>query len=138
MTSPAYHTCLNARLRRATRAIGRHYDAALKPSGLKSTQFTVLAVFAYHAELSMTKLAEVLGMDRTTLTRNLQPLIRAGWLEQTGEKDARVRMVRMTEAGQMKLEEATPFWEEAQRRAAAPLATHQRADLMDALARIAD
>lgn len=137
MSSPAYHTCLNAKLRRATRAIGRKYDAALKPAGLKSTQFTLLAVFAYHDALSMTKLADTMGMERTTLTRNLQPLVRAGWLEQTGEKDARIRMVRMTASGRTTLNEATPLWEAAQRSAAAALATHQRADLMDALDRIA-
>ncbi|MEL6884614.1 MAG: MarR family winged helix-turn-helix transcriptional regulator [Pseudomonadota bacterium] len=136
MSRPAYHDCLNARLRRSMRAVGRRFDAALKPVGLKSTQFTVLAVFAYHSELTVTKLADLMAMDRTTLTRNLQPLVRQGWLEIAGDKDGRVKVVRQTSAGRAKLAEATPLWQAVQDEVTKVLGAEKRADLMQVLAEL--
>ena len=72
--------CTCANLRKATRVVTQVYDAALQPVGLKATQFTVLAVLAERGEAPLTRLAETLVMDRTTLTRNLKPLVREGFI----------------------------------------------------------
>lgn len=134
MPQRPYRECLNAQLRRSMRAVGKAYDAALRPAGIKSTQFTLLAVFAYHPELSVTRLADIMGMDRTTLTRNLQPLLRQGWLETGGGDDGRVRVVRMTTAGTQKLDEAAPLWEDIQARTSDLLGKDGREELTRRLA----
>ncbi|WP_300038391.1 MarR family winged helix-turn-helix transcriptional regulator [uncultured Roseobacter sp.] len=136
MPHPPFHECLNAQLRRSMRAVGKAYDAALRPAGIKSTQFTLLAVFAYHPELSVSRLASIMGMDRTTLTRNLQPLLREGWLEIRGNDDGRVRVVRMTTAGSRKLAEAAPLWESVQAKTAELLGPDGREQLAQRLARL--
>ena len=70
--------CACANLRKATRAVTQVYDAALRPSGLKATQFTLLATLATLGDPPLTRLAEAMVKDRTTLTRNLKPLIAKG------------------------------------------------------------
>ena len=91
------------------------YDAALKPSGLRATQFTLLAVLAKRGELPLTKLAEILVLDRTTLTRNLKPLVKKGWLSIGREEDERIRLISLTEQGHTVVREATPLWRQAQK-----------------------
>jgi DNA-binding MarR family transcriptional regulator len=75
------------------RVISQVYDAALRPSGLRATQFTLLAVLSSQGELPLTKLAEILVLDCTTLTRNLKPLLAQGMLEISREKDERIRLI---------------------------------------------
>ncbi|QPI53525.1 winged helix-turn-helix transcriptional regulator [Massilia antarctica] len=82
--------------------------------GLKTTQYSVLANVARKA-LPVAELAERLGMERTTLTRNLKPLMEAGWVVQRPGADSRQRIVTITEAGQQKLAESYPVWCGAQR-----------------------
>jgi DNA-binding MarR family transcriptional regulator len=126
--------CAHANLRRTMRAVGRHYDQALKPSGLKATQFTLLAVLANKREMPVTQLAEVMGMDRTTLTRNLGPLQRGGWIENGREEDERVRLISLSEAGFEKVEQAVPMWRAAQARVVDTLGASGVAELSDVLA----
>jgi DNA-binding MarR family transcriptional regulator len=92
------------------------YDAALQPSGLKATQFTVLATLASLDDHSapLTRLADLLVMDRTTLTRNLKPLVRDGLIDIVQESDQRVRNVTLTENGKASFEDARPHWERVQ------------------------
>ncbi len=71
-------------LRRATRAVTAHYEAHFRGSGLRGTQFTMLSVLAQAGPLPMTRLADVLGVERTTLTRNLTVLARRGLVEWAG------------------------------------------------------
>ena len=92
------------------------YDAALRPSGLKATQFTLLAALASRGDAPLTRLAEALVMDRTTLTRNLKPLVGKALVRIGHEQDQRVRKVGLTEAGRRALEAARPQWERAQSR----------------------
>ena len=113
---PDIRICAHANLRKAMRVVSQAYDAALKPSGLKATQFTLLAVLAGRGDLPLTKLSEILVMDRTTLTRNLKPLLAKGWLEIGREKDERIRLISITDAGRSIVAEATPLWREAQTR----------------------
>ncbi len=70
--------CTCANLRKAARAVTQVYDQALRPTGLKATQFTMLATLSNRGDLPLSRLAEALVMDRTTLTRNLKPLVGKG------------------------------------------------------------
>jgi DNA-binding MarR family transcriptional regulator len=108
--------CALANLRRAARAATRLYDDALAPSGLRSTQFTLLAMIASAEVLSMTELADALGMDRTTLARNLVPLERDHLVRIESGADQRIRLVSLTDSGLEKLKLAAPLRAAAQRR----------------------
>ena len=108
--------CTCANLRKAARVVTQAYDAALRPSGLKATQFTLLAALARRGDAPLTRLAEALVMDRTTLTRNLKPLVGKALVRIGHEQDQRVRKVGLTEAGRRALEAARPQWERAQSR----------------------
>ena len=106
--------CTGQSLRRATRTVTRIYDETLAPSGLRGTQFSLLIALSFFKEAPLLRVAEELSLDRTTLTRNLQPLERAGLVASGPGKDQRVRLLRITEAGQRALQRAYPLWEEAQ------------------------
>jgi len=125
--------CFANRLRSASRAITRHYDAALKPLDLKISQLSVLVGASIGAgELTIVDLAERLGMDRSTLSRNLDPLERRGLVAIGPEERHRARRVALTDAGVTLLEAAYPLWQAAQRDVAA-----MAPDLPEALGRIA-
>ncbi len=108
--------CACFTLRRAARAITQLYDHALAPSGLRATQFTLLVALARAGAVPFARLALALGMDRTTLTRNLAPLDRDGLLTMRPGQDRRVKLVEITDEGRKALAAATPLWEGAQRR----------------------
>ena len=91
--------CTCANLRKAARVVTQAYDSALQPVGLKATQLTVLATLANRGDMPVTRLAEALVMDRTTLTRNLKPLERQGLVRIEQEADQRVRKVNLTAMG---------------------------------------
>ena len=133
-TQPANCMCFN--LRKAARAITQTYDAALAPSGLKATQFTVLQVAAQAGGAPMGRLAHQLGMDRTTLTRNLRPLEHKGLIVVESGTDRRERTVHVTDEGQTALESSLPKWEQAQSRlysALGPVAFVSLLDRLDGL-----
>ena len=92
------------------------YDAALQPSGLRATQFTLLATLAQSGDLPMTQLAEAMVMDRTTLTRNLKPLVEKDFVRVQPDADQRVRRIVLTDTGLKAFEAALPRWQEAQSR----------------------
>jgi DNA-binding MarR family transcriptional regulator len=104
--------CLAAR--RAARAITRHYEAKLRPHGLRATQFSILAALAIGGPKPMRRLAEVLGLERTTLTRSAELLEREGWVRPERSADGRERPLRLTPSGRRKLESAYPAWNAAQ------------------------
>ncbi len=114
MSAEVASSCALLSLRKASRAVTQLYDAALSPSGLKGTQFSLLAAVVFAGEAPMTRLAEALVMDRTTLTRNLGPLKRAGLIESRRGKDHRTRVVAVTQRGRRILRKAYPLWEAAQ------------------------
>jgi DNA-binding MarR family transcriptional regulator len=105
--------CSCFRMRRLARAMSRLYDQHLATVGLKTTQYSVLANAA-RAALPVAELAERLGMERTTLTRNLKPLAEAGWVVLVPGRDSRQRIVTISDAGRAKLEQAWPAWRAAQ------------------------
>ncbi|WP_229477057.1 MarR family winged helix-turn-helix transcriptional regulator [Massilia rubra] len=106
--------CTCFKLRKLTRAMSRVYDQHMAAVGLKTTQYSVLANVA-RAALPVAELAERLGMERTTLTRNLKPLTDAGWVAARPGADSRQRIVTITDAGQEKLGQAYLAWCDAQR-----------------------
>ena len=108
------HDCTNFALRKASRAITQMYDQTLSPLGLKITQFSVLVTAARQGPMPVARMAEALGMDRTTLSRNLKPLVRNEWLEMIPGQDQRERLVQITADGQATLDAARPLWLQAQ------------------------
>jgi DNA-binding MarR family transcriptional regulator len=106
--------CVGFNTRRATRLITQYYDKALAPVGLRSTQYSLLSALSMTEEVTMHDLAFVLAMDRTTLTRNLSPLLKKGWIKVSVGDDRRARPVKITPKGKSILENALPFWEKAQ------------------------
>ena len=107
-------SCIGFYLRRAARAVARLYDRRLAPCGIRGTQFTLLNAVYLSAPVRVQDLAESLGMDRTTLTRNLQPLEKKEWIETESGRDRRTRKISITEGGIEILKKAFPLWEEAQ------------------------
>lgn len=110
---PLQCTCFN--LRRAARVVTQLFDEALRPSGLRSTQFSILAVVNTVGSSTINELARALVMDRTTLARNLKPLDKQGLVEVVSGKDLRTRQVTLTAKGRKVLARALPLWEQAQR-----------------------
>jgi DNA-binding MarR family transcriptional regulator len=112
-TTEASLGCTCFKLRKLTRTMSRLYDQHLASAGLKTTQYSVLANAAREA-LPMAELADRLGAERTTLTRNLKPLIEAGWIVLASGADSRQRIVTITAGGRAKLKAAFPAWRAAQ------------------------
>mgnify|MGYP003584798457 FL=1 len=115
-TSPPAATssvCTCFRLRRASRRVTQVYDHELASAGLSLNQYSILRGTEREPRV-LGGLAEELGMDRTTLTRNLSPLMDAGLLETVRGKDARQRVIALTEEGRVRLAAAKPLWHQAQ------------------------
>lgn len=106
--------CTCFRLRKLSRLLSQRYDAALAPAGLNINQYSILRR-ADRTAHAIGSLAAELGMDRTTLSRDLRPLVDAGWLRLVpGEDDARRKRVVVTAAGRRAVARAYPLWREAQ------------------------
>ena len=113
-TSVKPQGCTNLKLRELSRVVTRHYDAYVAPTGLKNSQYSLLSHVVLLGPLRPGELAARMKLDASTLTRNLQPLIAAGWVEQGPGDDARSRSVVATEAGRAKRAEAQRAWKQAQ------------------------
>ncbi|MBT3070911.1 MarR family winged helix-turn-helix transcriptional regulator [Rhodomicrobium sp. Az07] len=106
-------TCLCLHVQRAARALARRFDVALKDKGITSGQFSLLMALNRPAAPRLGNVAALLAMDRTTLTANLKPLERAGYVEIfPDETDRRGRLLRLTEAGRSVLAGAVPIWQQ--------------------------
>jgi len=102
-------------IRKTGRLLTKKYDQYLKPSGLKITQFSMLANIARNPGIAVSKLAELIVMDQTTVTRNLRVLEKAGYIHiETDATDHRIKRTRITDFGMSRMDEARPFWEKAQ------------------------
>jgi DNA-binding MarR family transcriptional regulator len=124
--------CPGIRLRQASRVVAKIYDDALRPVGLQLSQLPVLTALAIFGEpgATMNALARVLVMDRTTLTRSVRPLEKAGLVRVArSADDARVRVVLLTRSGERTLEAAFPLWEGAMKRIRAALGAAPADDL---------
>ena len=106
--------CTNFMLRQLLRSVSRLYDAEIAQAGLKGSQFSLLSHVQALGPIAPSALAERMGMDASTLTRNLRPLVDKGWVLQGPGADARGRSISITAAGLDKLTEARPHWKRAQ------------------------
>jgi DNA-binding MarR family transcriptional regulator len=129
--------CACANLRRAARVVTKYYDAALRPSGLHASQFTLLQALHYAADISQKQLAELLEIDSTTLTRTLAPLRQKGWLHSAAAEDRRELRLSLTAAGKKKYERALRFWRIAQKGLEQELGQENWNQLVDASVRAA-
>jgi DNA-binding MarR family transcriptional regulator len=108
--------CVCFALRRTTRALTLMYDRALKAHGIRATQYPILLAARGNEPVPLGPMAERLGMDRTTLLRNVRPLVRRGLIEQSTEGDSRRTTLKTTPAGKALLKRAYPAWKEVQTR----------------------
>ena len=113
--SPGVGGCTCFKLRGLTRRVTALYDRALAPSGINVNQYSLLAHLAGANAVSVSGLAVLLAADRTTVTRNLQPLLAAGYVEVGLGANARTRALSITHRGKAVLAAARPFWKSAQR-----------------------
>jgi DNA-binding MarR family transcriptional regulator len=116
--------------RRTARTITQHYEQRLKPAGLSVTQFTVLALLSLGGAQPLSRFAGQLGVERTTLTRNLRVLRARGWVTESATRDRRVRLLAITQRGTAAARAALPYWREAQK----SIARRLGADAINALA----
>ncbi|MFI6013241.1 MarR family winged helix-turn-helix transcriptional regulator [Streptomyces sp. NPDC051243] len=109
--------CNNLALRKAARYLGATYDKALAPVGLRATQFSILQKLSTHGETTITSLADMIAMDRTTMATNLKPLAREGLITvEPSAADRRARIVTITPEGLVRMKAALPLWQAVQDR----------------------
>jgi DNA-binding MarR family transcriptional regulator len=126
-------TCTCGELRKAARAITLLYDDAFKSSGLLSTQFGVLQIICDIDSIRISDLAGKLGMDRTTLTRNLSVLERQGFIQISQGKDHRTRIVTATQKGRNAVAKTILLWNEIQRKVKQEMGERSWRELMQNL-----
>ncbi|SDA17042.1 MarR family winged helix-turn-helix transcriptional regulator [Sphingomonas sp. NFR15] len=135
MSTTSDPACACTTLRKATRAITRLYDEALAPTGMTITQFAILRNVARRGTVALSRLAEILVMERTSLYRALAPLERLGWLA-IADAGARTKAVTVTDAGHEALERAGAPWQAMQRRLIGAFGAEQWAALEATLGRL--
>jgi DNA-binding MarR family transcriptional regulator len=106
--------CSNAKLRQFTRRVSQHYDQEMAQIGLKTTQYSLLSQVLHRGPIRPGDLAKAMTLDASTLTRNLKPLVAAGWLIVGAGADSRSHLVTITAAGRAKRAEAQRRWKAAQ------------------------
>ena len=126
-------SCAGRNLRVAARAVTRYYDDVMRPSGLRVGQFSLLAIIKSNQPVTVTRLAGMAAMDRTTLTRNLKPLKNDGLIDIRIGADKRVREVVITKKGMMALRDALPLWEQAQNHMTEGLGAGHLSELLSGL-----
>jgi DNA-binding MarR family transcriptional regulator len=107
-------SCFCLASRQAARRITRLYDSRMQPSGIRVTQFTILSQLMLRGEMPIGKLAAILGMERTTLTRNLTLLEQQKWISSKAGDDPRSRMIAITAQGRGMVRRGFPYWSKAQ------------------------
>lgn len=125
--------CACATLRRTARSVTQLYDDALRASGLRVTQFTLLQVLERRGESTQGQLSEMLAMDSTTLSRTLKLMEDKGWIESIPGEDRRERHLRPTREGRRRLARAEPLWNGVQGRLEASLGKANWVQLLAAL-----
>jgi DNA-binding MarR family transcriptional regulator len=117
--------------------VTRFYDAALRPSGVGITQFTLLQALTHAAGISQKQLSALLEIDSTTLTRTLVPLRRKGWLDAEAGADRRALRLSLTAAGKREYRRVLPFWQTAQKGLRRALGRKTLTELVDTAVRTA-
>jgi DNA-binding MarR family transcriptional regulator len=121
--------CFCLASRQAARRITRLYDSFMQGSGVRATQFTILSQLMLRGEMPIGKLAGILGMERTTLTRNLTLLEQQKWISIKAGDDPRSRMIGITAQGRGMVRRGFPYWSKAQAQVGKLLGTDGQAAL---------
>jgi DNA-binding MarR family transcriptional regulator len=109
------NVCFNLAMRKSNRLVNQFYEARLSELNLKSGQFSILRAVNFMQPTTNKELQGVLVIDQTTLTRNLKPLLRDGYLKLSADpNDARVKLISHTAQGKVLYESAIPIWKKAQ------------------------
>ncbi len=127
-----------ASVRRTSRALTQLYENALRPLGLRATQFTILQALSLAGEVTQSQLGEILAMDSTTLTRTLQIMTREGWIAERRGEDRRERRLRLAKAGETEFRRALPAWEKVQSRLRRRLGEKSWKGLLDITHQVTD
>jgi DNA-binding MarR family transcriptional regulator len=127
--APKLGPCACSQVSRLARKLSSLYDTLLAPEDLTITQYSLLANIERAGQLSHNVLADKIGMERTTLTRNLRPLTRAKWVTAATGKDRWQHVLQLTAAGRRKLVRNLPLWEEAQRQFLSQIGTKSLQEL---------
>ena len=128
--------CVCSTLRMVSRAVTQLYDDILRPSGLRVTQFSILATIARSGEANLRQLEAALAIDQTTLTRSLNLLERDRMIERVPHPDGRIKAMRLTRKGRRVLNVARPLWAQAQDKVLRDLGTRVWDDAQRRLARL--
>ena len=131
--SPLDCTCF--RVRSAARRVTQIYSRHLGPTGLKISQFSLLGFVVSEGPVSIGRLSDLLATDRTTLTRNLRPLLQDGLVERAASGDRRRHELVATPAGRALFKQALPLWAEAEQEVRDDLGPRLTADLHGAIDR---
>jgi DNA-binding MarR family transcriptional regulator len=106
--------CMCASLRRASRLVSQLYEDAMRPLGMRATQFTILQSLVLAEEVTQGQLGQMLGMDSTTLTRTLTIMSREGWIAKRRGEDRREWRMRLSKKGEAQFKIALPHWQKVQ------------------------
>jgi DNA-binding MarR family transcriptional regulator len=131
-----YDICACVQIRKTARLLTQRYDAALRPVGLKVTQFSILRTLSRSPGTPLTALAGILALDRTGLTRNLKPLERDGLISMVSGDDSRQRIAALTDHGYDILRQAESLWQDVQKRVIDNVGTSRMGDIRDGLAEL--
>ncbi|HET9532224.1 MAG TPA: MarR family winged helix-turn-helix transcriptional regulator [Blastocatellia bacterium] len=137
-SSTAGLPCMCASIRRVSRSLTQLYDEALRPAGLRATQFTLLQALSRKGEMTQGQLGQMLAIDSTTLTRTLEILSRDGWIQARRGEDRRERLLQLSPAGKRKLERALPHWKKLQARLRDALGDERWSSLLEASNELTD
>lgn len=130
-------TCICTHLRRAARGVSRHYDEALEGFGINVAQFSLLRHLQRLDKPSISTLAEAMGLERSTLGRNLKVLEAEGLVALAEGSDLRNRVVLLTAEGAQRVSRAEPAWEKAQASLVDSLGAERRDELIRLLEQLA-
>ena len=129
--------CVCANLRKVARVVTQLYDNQLQPTGLKVTQYSMLANIDRHKDISISQLGEIMLLDQTTVTRNLNLLKKSGYVRITkSNHDSRAKKISLTDIGYAKLEEAKPIWYQIQEKVVHDIGTDKYKDLLETLKKL--
>lgn len=125
-------------LRRAARLVTRQYAEVMKAAGLQSSQFSILSMITFHGELTITELADKMGLERTSLSRTLHPMEKDGLISVSDELDKRRRYITLTRKGLATYKKALPLWNKAQQQLKQQLGAEDQMTLNQLLKRTAE
>jgi DNA-binding MarR family transcriptional regulator len=128
--------CVGGCVRKLNRMVTAIYDGALAGAGLKTSQFSVLISVANRKQARPAELTELLQMDESTLSRNVERMCARGWLRLVRDADRRSHLIEVTEKGQALIRKSLPAWQKAQAEVSKRLGTGTVAELKSALRKL--